>query len=47
MWDTWFRCLTIAEISQILSNNSKQKYNWKFLKTIGLGWYDNSKFSDT
>lgn len=47
MWDTWFRCLTIAEISQILSNNSTQKYNWKFLKTIGLGWYDNSKFSDT
>lgn len=38
LWDTWFRCLTIAEIEKAL-NPLHRKSKWKFQRFIGLGCY--------
>jgi prenyltransferase beta subunit len=41
MWNTWFRCLTIALIDTIVYrfNDCPQ---WNFQKSIGLGYFDDS-----
>jgi hypothetical protein len=40
LWNTWFRCLTVAEIETTLNiNNSKS--DWKFQNFIGLGFFRN------
>lgn len=38
LWDTWFRCLTVAEIETVL-RKSATKIDWKFHKFIGVGYY--------
>ncbi len=38
LWNTWFRCLTIAEIDRIFSNSDIES-KWKFQKCIGLGYF--------
>lgn len=35
LWDTWFRCLSIAEVSCFINNNYYLKY--RFHKHIGIG----------
>ena len=40
LWDTWFRCLALAEIVHCLDNPSLQDVNnVNFLKTPGLGYF--------
>lgn len=39
IWDTWFRCLTVAEIDTILSDGDKDS-GWKFQDFAGLGYFD-------
>jgi hypothetical protein len=41
LWDTWFRCLSIAEVSVFIDNNNYKKY--RFHKHIGLGFNQNQK----
>ena len=43
LWDTWFRCLSLAEIAQTLNdcNNSSNEQKIRFHKMIGLGNFDN------
>lgn len=36
LWDTWFRCLTLAQIERVLSDGATQYF--KFHKTIGIGY---------
>jgi len=36
LWDTWFRCLALAEIDAVLNNGHDR---WKFHSSIGLGWF--------
>ena len=36
LWDTWFRCLSIAEVSCFIDNNYYIKY--RFHKHVGLGF---------
>ena len=39
LWNTWFRCLTIAKIENALTvNNDQIKHKWKFHNSIGFGW---------
>lgn len=38
LWNTWFRCLTIAEIDRTF-DESIRTFNWKFHKFIGLGFF--------
>ena len=38
MWNTWFRCLTIAVIDEVL-NISNPKFEWNFQKCVGLGFF--------
>ena len=37
--DTWFRCLAIAEISSVLTDEPYASIDWKFMATPGLGWF--------
>jgi len=39
IFDTWFRCLTIAEIGQVLTDIPYTEINWQFLNAPGLGWF--------
>jgi prenyltransferase beta subunit len=40
LWDTWFRCLTLAEISESIEfNNPLENLNWNFHKFVGLGYF--------
>jgi len=40
LWDTWFRCLTMAEIVRTLDSPGKADESyWRFHKTIGLGYF--------
>jgi hypothetical protein len=39
IFDTWFRCLTIAEISEVLTDTPYAALEWKFLSVPGLGWF--------
>jgi len=39
IFDTWFRCLTIAEISQVLTDSPYAQLNWQYLSVPGLGWF--------
>ena len=40
LWDTWFRCLAIAEIDKTLNGSlSSVKMPWKFHDTVGLGYF--------
>ena len=40
LWDTWFRCLTLAEITESIDFDNPLKHlNWKFHKLIGLGFF--------
>lgn len=42
LWDTWLRCLTLAEISHTIELREQFKlYNVNFHKMIGLGWFAN------
>lgn len=41
LWDTWFRCLTVAEIACLFSPENGAERQFNFLSTIGLGWYGN------
>ena len=36
LWDTWFRCLAIAEVQTALS---EADLPWRFHDVIGLGWF--------
>jgi hypothetical protein len=38
IFDTWFRCLTIAEVSTVLETPFSGA-GWQFLETPGLGWF--------
>jgi hypothetical protein len=39
LWNTWFRCLTIAKIENALNiNTNKSVKKWKFHDSIGFGW---------
>jgi hypothetical protein len=40
IFDTWFRCLTIAEISHVLTDIPYAQMNWQYLSVPGLGWFD-------
>jgi len=40
IFDTWFRCLTIAEISQVLTDSPYAQLNWQYLSVPGLGWFN-------
>ncbi len=40
LWDSWFRCLTLAEIDKTLNSNQiLTKTRWNFHNTIGLGHF--------
>lgn len=40
LWDTWFRCLTIAEIDKTLNlNQNINRIGWNFHNIIGLGYF--------
>lgn len=40
LWNTWFRCLTLAEIIKTLDFDTPlSKIEWKFHNTIGLGYF--------
>jgi prenyltransferase beta subunit len=40
LWDTWFRCLTLAEIMRTLDSQRKADgICWRFHKTVGLGYF--------
>jgi hypothetical protein len=39
VFDTWFRCVAIAEIGKILGESPYACYPWKFLSIPGLGWF--------
>ena len=39
IFDTWFRCVTIAEISKVLPDTPYASFPWKFLSVPGLGWF--------
>jgi len=40
IWNTWFRCLTLAEIDKSLNlNQSIYKIGWRFHNSIGLGYF--------
>ena len=39
LWDTWFRCLALAQIDTILNNRPDRNSPWNFQKFIGLGYF--------
>lgn len=39
VFDTWFRCLTIAEISQVVDDTPYARLSWQYLTVPGLGWF--------
>jgi hypothetical protein len=39
IFDTWFRCLSLAEISQVLPDTPFAAMHWNFLSVPGLGWF--------
>jgi hypothetical protein len=39
LFSTWFRLLVIAEAGQVIQTPFSD-VDWKFLKTPGLGWND-------
>ena len=39
LFDTWLRCLAIAEICTVLTEEPYASLNWQFLSTPGLGWF--------
>lgn len=39
LFDTWMRCLTIAEICTVLTEEPYASLDWQFLTTPGLGWF--------
>lgn len=40
LWDTWFRCLTLGEITESVEfNNPLAHLNWNFHTFIGLGFF--------
>ncbi len=39
LWDTWFRCLAIAEICTVLTDEPYASVDWQFFSTPGLGWF--------
>lgn len=39
VFDTWFRLVTIAEISKVLADVPYATYPWQFLTVPGLGWF--------
>jgi hypothetical protein len=39
LWDTWFRCLTIAEIDTALNKGLTVRNDWNFHDFIGLGFF--------
>lgn len=39
LFDTWFRCLAIAEICTVLTDEPYASLDWQFLSTPGLGWF--------
>jgi hypothetical protein len=47
LWDTWFRCLALAEIDTTLNlEPSQDKKNWNFQKCIGLGYFNTEHLSE-
>ena len=43
LWDTWFRCLALAEIETVAPMQSNiNATNLRFHKTIGLGFFDSA-----
>ena len=39
LFDTWMRCLTIAEICTVFTDEPYASLDWQFLSTPGLGWF--------
>lgn len=39
LFDTWLRCLAIAEICTVLTDEPYASLDWQFLSTPGLGWF--------
>ncbi len=39
IFSTWFRCTSIGLICQVLDDVSLKNVEWRFLKTVGLGWH--------
>ena len=39
LFPTWFRVHTLALISQVLSDESIARYDWKFNKSCSMGWH--------
>lgn len=39
LFDTWLRCLTIAEICTVLTDEPYASLDWQFLSTPGMGWF--------
>ncbi len=39
LFDTWLRCLTIAEICTVLTDEPYASLDWQFLSAPGLGWF--------
>jgi|APSaa5957512535_1039671.scaffolds.fasta_scaffold29059_1 hypothetical protein len=39
LWDTWFRCLALAEISETIQLSLNMEVQWGFHKHIGLGYF--------
>ena len=39
LFDTWLRCVTLAEICTVLTDEPYASLDWQFLPTPGLGWY--------
>ena len=40
LWDTWFRCLALAEVAQTIDDGRMQGFrNVNFHKAPGLGWF--------
>ena len=40
IFSTWFRSLSLALVSKVLPENPYAKIEWKFLKSPGLGYYN-------
>ena len=43
LFDTWFRCLTIAKICTVLTDEPYASLDWQFCSTPGLGWFPEIK----
>jgi hypothetical protein len=39
VFDSWFRCLTLAEIATVLPESPYAGARWQFLDVPGLGWF--------